>query len=46
MLVCDRIIVLSAGRTAGVFTRATWEADDMQAAAFAGHVTTHEAAAR
>jgi ribose transport system ATP-binding protein len=46
MHLSDRIIVLSAGRTSGVFARASWTADEMQAAAFAGHLGRREARAR
>jgi ribose transport system ATP-binding protein len=37
MAVCDRILVLSAGRVTGSFTRDDWSEDLVMAAAFAGY---------
>jgi ribose transport system ATP-binding protein len=37
MDLCDRIVVLSAGRVTGTFARADWSEDVLMQAAFAGH---------
>jgi ribose transport system ATP-binding protein len=37
---CDAIVVLSAGRVAGRFERATWSRDALMRAAFSHHLTT------
>jgi len=39
MAVCDRIMVMSAGRVADVFTRKEWSEEKIIAAAFSGYVT-------
>jgi len=36
--ICDRIIVLSAGRVAGIFERDDWSAEKIMQAAFSGYV--------
>ncbi len=42
---CDAIMVMSAGRVAGRFERATWSRDAIMRAAFSNHLTTaHEVA--
>ncbi|MFT5590216.1 MAG: ribose transport system ATP-binding protein [Bradyrhizobium sp.] len=38
MLVCDRILVMSAGRVVETFERATWTQDALLAAAFSGYL--------
>jgi ribose transport system ATP-binding protein len=40
MLVCDRILVMSAGRVVETFERATWSQATLLAAAFSGYLTT------
>jgi ribose transport system ATP-binding protein len=42
MAICNRILVMSAGRAAGVFERGAWTEDAIMAAAFSGYVTTRE----
>jgi ribose transport system ATP-binding protein len=37
MAICDRIVVLSAGRVTGTFVREAWSEADLMAAAFAGY---------
>jgi ribose transport system ATP-binding protein len=37
MAICRRILVMSAGRVAGVFERGTWTEDAIMAAAFSGY---------
>jgi ribose transport system ATP-binding protein len=37
MAICDRIAVMSAGRTTGLFERGNWTQDALLAAAFAGY---------
>jgi ribose transport system ATP-binding protein len=39
MELCDRILVLSAGRAAGVFERGAWSEEALTAAAFRGYLT-------
>jgi ribose transport system ATP-binding protein len=39
MLVCDRILVMSAGRLVDTFERATWTQEALLAAAFSGYLT-------
>ncbi len=41
MALCDRILVLSAGRTAGVFERGRWTEEGITSAAFSGYTGTH-----
>jgi ribose transport system ATP-binding protein len=36
MAICDRIVVLAAGRVTGTFARADWSEDVLMQAAFAG----------
>jgi ribose transport system ATP-binding protein len=38
MAICNRIMVLSAGRVAGTFDRGKWSEEDIMAAAFSGYV--------
>ena len=40
MAICDRILVLSAGRLTGCFPRGQWPHEQVMAAAFAGYATT------
>ena len=37
MLICDRIVVMSAGRLTGIFSRDSWTQDALLGAAFAGY---------
>ena len=39
--ICDRIVVLSAGRVTGTFIRGQWTDADLMAAAFAGYATAN-----
>jgi ribose transport system ATP-binding protein len=39
MLVCDRILVMSAGRVVDTFERATWTQEALLAAAFSGYLS-------
>lgn len=41
MAICHRIMVLSAGRVAGVFARDRWSEQQILSAAFSGYGTTH-----
>ena len=38
MAICDRMLVMSAGRIAGEFTRGQWTYDDIMAAAFSNYL--------
>jgi ribose transport system ATP-binding protein len=40
MAICSRIMVLSAGRVAGVFERGQWSEERIMSAAFSGYITT------
>jgi ribose transport system ATP-binding protein len=40
MAICHRVLVMSAGRVAGIFERGTWTEDAIMAAAFSGYVKT------
>jgi ribose transport system ATP-binding protein len=42
MAICNRILVLSAGRVAGVFERGEWTEDAIMAAAFSEYIGTRE----
>ena len=43
MAICNRILVMSAGKVAGTFERGRWSEEAIMAAAFSEYVQTSEA---